>query len=499
MPLAVTALYAVGLALMMSRHEMWRDEIQAWLLARDSATPWALLHNIRYEGHPGLWHLLLWGPAHITANPAAMQVVHAVLATVSVFVLMRFAPFNPVTRIMLAFSYFFAYEWGVVSRNYAISVLLFFLFAALHRRRWAWFPLQAALLFAACHSNIHSILLVLALAPMLAVEYAVAFAGRAGDAQRVLPRVLAGFLVVGLGIATGIMQCAPPSDTGFAQGWRWKWTPELQRQTAGTVFNAALPLPSDNPRFWVSNRIVQETPSELLVSRSLLIIGLGCLFFLPQPWPVVPYLCGSGALLAFFHVKYPGAYRHHGFLFLWFLTLLWMTWDYRRWRLPWRWADMPVGLWNRFRDLALWPLLAVHVAGTFVSVKHDWREPFSNGKAAAAWLRQKYGDGAGRVFICDSSLEASTVVGYMPLGRIYHATRGEYGSYVIWNGKWRNADNLRNAVKRFSAGQTNELVLVLSAPAPNIPGANPVAAFTNANATTESYYLYTVHPAPRIP
>ena len=44
----------------MMQHAMWRYEMQAWLLARDSQTLGDLFFNLRYEGHPALWHLLLW-------------------------------------------------------------------------------------------------------------------------------------------------------------------------------------------------------------------------------------------------------------------------------------------------------------------------------------------------------------------------------------------------------------------------------------------------------
>ena len=493
-PYAATAAYAAGLWAVMSRHEMWRDEIQAWLLARDSTTPWALLHNMRYEGHPGLWHLLLWGPAHLTADPVAMQMVHAVIATASVLLLLRFAPFNLITRLLLAGGYFMAYEWGVVSRNYAISVLLLFAVAALHRRRWVWFPAQAALLFALCHTNIHSILLVLVLAPTLAIEYAVAYAGRYHDAPRVLPRVLAGFLIIACGLVSGIRQTSPPDDTGFAPGWNWKWSQGQARQTACSVFNAALPLPPDNVNFWTNNSVTQKVPPESLIPWALLILAIGCLFFAAQPWPIVPYLAGSAVLLVFFYVKYPGTYRHHGFLFLNFVVLLWMTWDYQRLRLPWRWADLPVGYGYRFRDVLLWPLLIVHIAGTCVAVKQDWKAPFSNGKAAAAWLHGKYGDGSGHVLIGDSCLEASTVVGYAPFDRVFYASRNDYGSYVIWDNKWRGVGNLPNAIKRFRANGTNDLVLILSGPAPSMPGVKLVqsAAFTEPSIAHEQYYLYTV-------
>ena len=39
-------------------HESWRDEAQAWLLARELSIP-ELFAQMSCEGHPCLWHLLL--------------------------------------------------------------------------------------------------------------------------------------------------------------------------------------------------------------------------------------------------------------------------------------------------------------------------------------------------------------------------------------------------------------------------------------------------------
>jgi hypothetical protein len=39
---------------------MWLDELQAWLIARDSSSVIDLFKNLKYEGHPGLWHICLY-------------------------------------------------------------------------------------------------------------------------------------------------------------------------------------------------------------------------------------------------------------------------------------------------------------------------------------------------------------------------------------------------------------------------------------------------------
>ena len=74
--LAYVAVAALLVASMW-RHEMWRDELQAWMIARDSTSLGDLFgHNMRYEGHPGLWHLALFVLTRVTDNPVAMQALH---------------------------------------------------------------------------------------------------------------------------------------------------------------------------------------------------------------------------------------------------------------------------------------------------------------------------------------------------------------------------------------------------------------------------------------
>ena len=131
--LLALAVFAAVLALLLAHHEMWRDELQAWLLARDSGSLAMLWQNSRYEGHPLLWHLMLFPVAHLAARPEAMQVLHWMIAVgVAALVLLR-SPFPAWARVMVVFSYFPLYEYGTISRNYALGMLLLFVFCALCR------------------------------------------------------------------------------------------------------------------------------------------------------------------------------------------------------------------------------------------------------------------------------------------------------------------------------------------------------------------------------
>ena len=461
LPYALAVAFTVLVAFVTLRHEMWRDELQAWLLARDSATPLQLLYNMRYDGHPGLWHLLLWPLARLSPNPVLMQALHVALAGMSALLVFRFSPFSWGVKILLVLGYFFAYEWAAIARNYAISVLLLFAICALFEQRWIRFPAIAAALFLLCHTNIFALLLVLALAVTLPIEFAMAYAGRHRQAERCLGRFLAGMGLIVLGLLTGIRQTIPPSDTSFDVGLKWRWKTGDADNLGGIVTRAYLPVPVERLNFWNSNRFMdkpwndRDTP---LIPQSdrfdfgLTLLALGSLFFLKKPWLVVPYWLGSLALLTFHHVMFDGMVRHHGFLYLWFITLLWMSFSYRPWKIPWRWADCLLAFWDRHRMKVLAPLLALHVWGTAIAIKVDWMEPFSQAKAVALWLRKEYRDLTPFIFVGDSSPTASAVVGYLELARIYYPDRTDFGSYIIWD-----QQRLRNGGRRLDR-QVEELM-----------------------------------------
>lgn len=48
------AAYVVLAAANIITHEMWRDELQAWMIADNSRTLAELFSNLRYETHPPL-------------------------------------------------------------------------------------------------------------------------------------------------------------------------------------------------------------------------------------------------------------------------------------------------------------------------------------------------------------------------------------------------------------------------------------------------------------
>ena len=124
--LAFVVMAVIG-GVSLAAHTMWFDELQAWNIARASHSLGDVFTNLRYEGHPPLWYLVLFPITRVTGDPRAMQVLEwLVLCAVYAVILFR-SPFTIWLRIALVAGYFVTFEYGVISRSYGLGMLLLLL------------------------------------------------------------------------------------------------------------------------------------------------------------------------------------------------------------------------------------------------------------------------------------------------------------------------------------------------------------------------------------
>jgi len=129
-------LYASALILIMYYHEPWFDEAQAWLIARD-ATIRELLGSItHYEGHPPIWFFILM-PFAKSGVPfeIGIKAVNFTIVTLAMGIFIFKAPFQRFIRCIIPFTYFFFYQYGVISRPYSLLMLGFVLSALMYKER----------------------------------------------------------------------------------------------------------------------------------------------------------------------------------------------------------------------------------------------------------------------------------------------------------------------------------------------------------------------------
>jgi hypothetical protein len=129
-------LYASALIVIMYYHEPWFDEAQAWLIARDATIKELFSSITHYEGHPPFWFLILMPFAKLGVPfEIGIKSVNFIIVTLAMGIFIFKAPFNRFIRCTIPFTYFFFYQYGIISRPYSLMMLGFVLSALTFKER----------------------------------------------------------------------------------------------------------------------------------------------------------------------------------------------------------------------------------------------------------------------------------------------------------------------------------------------------------------------------
>jgi hypothetical protein len=393
-----TAILVVGLC----QHQMWRDEIQAWLIVRDSHGLAELFHNLRYEGHPALWYFLLMPFAALGRQPYWMQLAQGIVASATLAVIVWRGPFSRIELLLLPFGYFLLFEYGVKSRSYALGNLLLFAFCAVYRR-WREQPILLAVILALL-ANVHALFALVACAAVVAilVDGAMSAAPRPGSRAKYAVAACV-FL---LGLACAFATARQPPDSGFAQGWRfvlpvWDWAEPI-RPLGATVLETG-----------------NSGLDGVAMMAGVVLVAISLLRWRRAPGAAAFLAAAAVALTTFFYVKYGGSPWHHGVLFIVLLGSVWLSRET---------CGGGAGLLPRALFGAV---LAVQAIQGLYSVGIEAVRPYSNGHAVARLIARN-GWPASTVMALHDSI-ASTVVGYLGAPNFYYAQGGRRGSFIVWD------------------------------------------------------------------
>ena len=127
---ATLVVFVVAYCTITSFHEPWFDEAQAWQIAKCGSIQDILFEIPHYEGHPPLWHLILAIPAKLGVPfELGLKAVGFVFSTASIALILFKMPYPRFIRLLLPFSYFVFYQYGIIVRPYCAMLLLFLLLA----------------------------------------------------------------------------------------------------------------------------------------------------------------------------------------------------------------------------------------------------------------------------------------------------------------------------------------------------------------------------------
>lgn len=497
----LTAAYLCLAAAVVAHHEMWGDELQTWLLVRDSSSVPELFRHLAYEGHPALWHLLLYALQHtISTAPQAMQWLHLGIATATVALVALFAPFTRLQRVLFAFGYYAFYEYAVIARNYGIGLLLTVIACALVARRRPAPVATGVVLFLLAHTNVFGTITAAALAAGLATEWLIErrrsrLAG--ASVKRAMPSTRALVWMVGLGVLgaiTAAWQMKPPPDYGFAIGWHLRPNADLLRLTLRIPAFTFLPLHPMTHDFWGRTVVGEHIwVKRVAVALSLALLGWTAHIAARRPAALVWYALTVLGCLSFYYVKYVGTLRHYGMLVAAVVVAYWLAFATTE-RATLRRAPALSGA-----SLVLTAVLALQAVAGVTTGWLDWRYVFSSAKQTAAAVGRPAFSGCVLAGIgAPTDVGIAAVLGYLPgKRRAYYVRTERFESYVIWDirSRRRLSDSAVVARARRLASETDRGVLLLVPQAlPPMPDAPRFFAAFTGSAVPEDFFLYIVRP-----
>ncbi len=395
------SLLGLMLAIGGPRHAPWIDEAQSWLIARD-ADPWTIVsHIVRYEGTPGLWPLLLWAFQRLGGAYAGLWLVSGALAMAGAWVVLYRSPFPLWLRIGVVFGYFYLFQYSIVARSYALDLLLFPLLASQFPSRLERPVIYGLTLGLLANANAHGFVLALPMAAEFTLRSAVAW--RRGLRER---RRVAGLAVFGLMALAAALQAWPPADPHFNSLGRPLPSIERSLVELAMAFGEAWGLKG------------------LAMIEVSLIMATG--FLVP-----VAALCqkaGNGwlalslfASLFLFMTIITETYHHSGFFVLIVIFGLWISWR----AVP----DLEPGM-RTWLQAGLGVFVAVQLIGGGVAWTRGLTTAYSPGKAAAAYIEGRLGQGGQR--IAAEGAATFSVQPYFRRNIFANAGAGRPQAFVEW-------------------------------------------------------------------
>jgi len=483
----VLGLYALFISIVSARHEPWNDETQAWRLAIDSKGVADLVHNARYEGHPLLWHLMLQALGHLSRSWWPVVVLHVVIACIGAWLVLRYAPFTRLQKVLVVFGYWSAYEYAVVARPYGLGMMLGFAACVAWlapRRRVGWTIVCLVLM-----ANTTAMGTMLALA--LAAAFVFDWLWPDGEAQhpsrrvRVMVTLTAGALAL-LVFLIAVRQIRPPADAAF-QGT----TPtSLSRWIIASIptfeLRALLPLVYWRDTAEWNQWLLQPDTTYMLALVLLLAVvylAIGLLIASRRRVALLFFVLGTGGFLIFFGFLFDGVGRHHGYLFVVWIISAWLACSGAPSERPVALRRLNTGV-EPSRGNLLVLSLVVPVLATIELATSDILSPFSDARHVADVIR-----GAGLLnapIIAVSGSDAQSVSAFTDRPVLFPLD-GKMRTFVVWGNDKSYARAARAADSATTALLTRHCNVVLIA-----SSAHEIASETAARA----HMLYTTNFRP---
>jgi hypothetical protein len=443
-------------------HELWKDEWQAWFVARDKSIG-ELFSFLYYEGHPILWYLYLKILSIFEPLIGAINVIsiaHVITIAGGLYFLHVRFKMSILLKILFTCSYFLLFEYGVINRGYFLVILFSFWAVDLIRSKSSHPYMLGIVLALLCQTEVYGVFLAMSISFYAWLE--------SEDRKAFLSSSTFKWLMGGM--LFFVLSVFPRSldHISKTQGKAWSFSDKIGISFQGNLSNTYLIGSTPDTASYGATMIglmlslativglwlvLRKKPSALMAMALFvtMMVGFGILFFVGgvRQWGI-----GFVALIGFVE-----------------LTQLELKRD-----------------WIQHGILSIFAVFSI-IHG-FKAIKTDSEIAFTNAKRTGEFIQLKVPEKVPVIAL--NKFEATPVIGYT--GRkFYELPDGKEFSYFRWVDKIYLPTE--NEIMLFAKFKNVGGVILLS---PTLidenrfPSATLWESFTDENYKNEKYYLYVV-------
>jgi len=413
-------------------HELWIDEAHSFLIARESPQLIDLYHNARQEGHPLVWYIILWGIHAFSQDVLYMQIVHILISSVTVFFMAYWAPFNKIKKILFAFSYYFFFEYNIISRNYSLCLLFVTLYLILVLRTHKNFLALAIVL--ALLANTHFLGLIFSVLLMLATGM---IWWRSSDqlSQTLKPLIIP-FLILFTSYCVCILYVMPEEASMFSKFERNGYLSFKRLSACTIILKGLFQFPYVDNTSWNTNIFTANKGIGFLLTIIVSVVSVKA--FINRPLSLFIFWSTVLTFSLFFYLELMHVYavRHWGFVFIGFYATIWFAegLDQRRFLRILNSLQIPTFLTRnstKWREIFLYTVLFVQVSASIYMYMWDYYNPFCNAKAVAGYIKENKLDK--ELIIVSNYSSGIALNAYVGKNKFYYPEYHGFGTYGVWS------------------------------------------------------------------
>ncbi len=384
----------------LSNHEVWFDETQAWVIAKNCSWREILISIPPYEGHPPLWHIFLKFASYIGLPfTASLKLVQFISFEAALILLEFKSPFNSIMKIVLPLGYYFSFQYAIVSRPYALLMTAVFLSALCYKKRMKKpFVYMLSLLFMClCHSYGIALAGGLIIADIAADITAERSLFKAYSALIKNKKRLASYIILLVAAICLAIEIFPAKDT-FA----------VDRTNANTLtylknlFWAWFFIPAEN--LFTSNlveyELIQDQSFELITlvrAAAFSIIIWIFIFVIAHKRKTVLAVFVPYFLLSFLYARYASPH-HFGVFYIFLIFILWICADEKPLCISdFKLFEIKENYWKLIKKSILAFLcipVVINISWNIHSFNTDKKYPYDAAKELFSWIEENgYRDG----------------------------------------------------------------------------------------------------------